>query len=121
MADLLLHILPEIIMSALACICALLKHQITQLRKHHEEERKTLKAEYNAMKRSLCALLRADLVREHQRMMGEGYCTNYAYESYINLYKQYKALGGNGMAKHLMDEIDTLPIKSAGGEHKNEN
>lgn len=121
LADLVLHIMPEIIMSVLAFVCALLKRQITQLRKHHEEEQKALKAEYNAVKKSICALLRADLVKEHRRMMDEGYCTNYAYESYINLYKQYKALGGNGMAKRLMDEVDTLPIKSAEGEVKNGN
>lgn len=108
-ADVFLHILPEIIMSGLAFICALLKHQITVLRKKHEEEQQHARDEYSTMKKSLCALLRADLVREHQRLTKDGYCPTYAYESYVNLFQQYTALGGNGMAKHLKEEVDKLP------------
>lgn len=40
-----------------------------------------------------------------------GYITYDEYENlYEYLYKPYKKMGGNGSAKHVMDEVNKLPI-----------
>lgn len=42
-----------------------------------------------------------------------GYITQDEYENlYEYLYKPYKAMGGNGSAKRLMEEVDKLEIRS---------
>lgn len=43
----------------------------------------------------------------------QGFITRDEYENlYEYLYKPYKAMGGNGSAKRVMDEVDKLPIRS---------
>lgn len=42
-----------------------------------------------------------------------GYITQDEYENlYEYLYKPYEALGGNGSAKRIMNEVNKLPIKN---------
>ena len=42
-----------------------------------------------------------------------GYITHAEYENLHDyLYIPYKALGGNGSAKHIMEEVNELPIKN---------
>ena len=42
-----------------------------------------------------------------------GYVTKDEYENlYTYLYGPYKKLGGNGSAKHVMSEVNKLPIKN---------
>lgn len=44
--------------------------------------------------------------------ISRGYITQAEYENlYTYLYKPYEKLGGNGSAKHIMEEVDNLPIK----------
>ena len=42
-----------------------------------------------------------------------GYITRDEYENLHDyLYTPYKALGGNGSAEHIMDEVEDLPIRN---------
>ena len=42
-----------------------------------------------------------------------GYITKDEYENLHDyLYTPYKALGGNGSAEHIMDEVEDLPIRN---------
>lgn len=42
----------------------------------------------------------------------KGYITRDEYENlYDYLYKPYKALGGNGSAEHIMNEVNKLPVR----------
>lgn len=44
--------------------------------------------------------------------ISRGYIAQAEYENlYTYLYKPYEKLGGNGSAKHIMEEVDNLPIK----------
>lgn len=47
------------------------------------------------------------------KYLEKGYITYEEYENlYEYLYKPYKALGGNGTAERLMDEVKKLPVTS---------
>lgn len=56
----------------------------------------------------------------HDRLMSlgmiyieRGYITKDEYENLnLYLYKPYEKLGGNGSAKRIMNEVDSLPIKT---------
>lgn len=48
------------------------------------------------------------------RYIERGWVTHDEYENLYNyLYKPYEALGGNGSAKRIMDEINKLPLKAS--------
>lgn len=50
-----------------------------------------------------------------------GYITQDEYENlYEYLYKPYKAMGGNGSAKRVMDEVNALPIHKSSYKKKEE-
>ena len=63
--------------------------------------------------RALCAgvqcLLRAEIIRMHDKYMARAYCPIYAKESLRRMYKAYHALGGNDVATQLYKEIMELP------------
>ena len=47
------------------------------------------------------------------KYISRGYITRDEYENlYDYLYVPYAALGGNGSAKHVMDDVNKLPIKN---------
>lgn len=56
-----------------------------------------------------------------QVYLDRGYITPDEYENlYEYLYKPYTALGGNGTAKRMMDEVNRLPLRNhneAVGDH----
>lgn len=48
------------------------------------------------------------------RYIDRGYITQDEYENlYEYLYKPYTKLGGNGSAKHVMEQVDKLPVRKS--------
>ena len=54
-------------------------------------------------------LLRAEIIRSHEKYTERGKCPIYAREALTKAYKAYHALGGNDVATDLYNEIMELP------------
>lgn len=117
MLSLLYEILPEITMVILGGVCGFFRHQIHLLKKKNKEQQRAAIEESQTLRSAVRAIVRVELIREHNKRVKDGFCPSYAYESYVDLYAQYKALGGNGMVTRLKEEVDALPSKSAKGEN----
>lgn len=59
----------------------------------------------------LQCLLRAEIIRSHDKYKDRGYCPLYAKEALTRAYKAYHALGGNDVATSLYNECMTMPEK----------
>lgn len=69
--------------------------------------------------RALCAgvqcLLRAEIIRMHDKYTEKHYCPIYAKESLRRAYKAYHGLHGNDVATALYEETMALPTEPSGG------
>ena len=54
-------------------------------------------------------LLRAEIIRSHEKYTERGKCHIYAREALTRAYKAYHALGGNDVATDLYNELMELP------------
>lgn len=54
-------------------------------------------------------LLRAEIIRSHEKYTERGRCPIYAREALTRAYKAYHALGGNDVATDLYNELMELP------------
>lgn len=54
-------------------------------------------------------LLRAEIIRSHEKYVERGSCPIYAREALTRAYKAYHALGGNDIATDLYNELMELP------------
>lgn len=68
----------------------------------------------------LLALVRARIIEEGERYLERGYILSGEYaDFYEELYKPYKDMGGNGLAKHIFERIEKLPMLPDGSEERN--
>jgi hypothetical protein len=67
--------------------------------------RRKLKAYENGM----LSLLRADIIRSHDKYMRKRYCPIYAKDALEKAYNAYHDLGGNGTITSLYNETIKLP------------
>lgn len=54
-------------------------------------------------------LLRAEIIRSHEKYTERGKCPIYAREALTRAYKAYHALGGNDVATELYNDLMELP------------
>ena len=67
----------------------------------------------------LLVLVRARIVEEGERFLQRGYILSGEYSDfYEELYKPYTERGGNGLAKHIFERIEKLPMLPDGSEKK---
>ncbi len=59
----------------------------------------------------VCCLLRAEIIRQHEKYTERGYCPIYAKEALKKAYSAYHNLGGNDVATKLYEEVMNLPEK----------
>ena len=64
-----------------------------------------------AIKNGIQCLLRAEIIRCHDKYMERGYCPIYAKEALTRAYKAYHALKGNDVATELYKEVLQLPCE----------
>lgn len=64
---------------------------------------------FKSFRNGLQCLLRAEIVRQHEKWIKAGYCPIYAKEALSREYKAYHALKGNDVATGLYEEIMELP------------
>ena len=64
-----------------------------------------------SLKEGLLSLLRAELIRSHDKYTKKGFCPLYAKEAIEKAYNAYSALGGNGAMKQVYEETMSLSIE----------
>ncbi|MBP0983106.1 MAG: hypothetical protein J6A19_05205 [Oscillospiraceae bacterium] len=63
----------------------------------------------NQLESGVQCLLRAEIIRSHEKYMDKGFCPVYAREALSRAYEAYHALGGNGTITGLYNQIIALP------------
>ncbi|MBQ7875106.1 MAG: hypothetical protein IJ306_08145 [Oscillospiraceae bacterium] len=53
-------------------------------------------------------LLRRALIEDYERYIKLEYIPHYAYQNFLDMYKAYHALGGNGVVTKMLEEINEL-------------
>lgn len=67
--------------------------------------------ENSALKLGVQALLRAQMISDYNHYQEKGFAPIYAKENFENCWKQYEALGKNGVMKGIHDEFMALPTE----------
>lgn len=65
-------------------------------------------------------LLRAEIIRSHEKYIDRGYCPVYAKEALTKEYQAYHNLGGNDVATALYEQLMVLPNDERRNEHARE-
>lgn len=71
----------------------------------------TLYKKNKALAAGLCCLLRAEIIRSHEKYTERGFCPIYGKEALKRAYTSYHNLGGNDVATKLYEEVMNLPEK----------
>lgn len=79
---------------------------------------KAASGENEALKAGIKALLRDRIVRAYNDYMDKGCWPIYAREAVMDMFTQYKALGGNGVIPGLLEDLKKLPTEKKGGQDK---
>lgn len=64
-----------------------------------------------ALENGVQCLLRAEIIRNHDKYMEKKHCPIYAKEALKRVYTAYHQLGGNDVATRLYDETMELPTE----------
>lgn len=71
---------------------------------------KNQKKERDANARGTMLLLRVQLIEYHDKYMQQGSIPSYAYQNFVDMYKCYHELGGNGMVTKMRKEMEQLHL-----------
>lgn len=77
--------------------------------KYLHKQDKIRKAEQEAIKKGIQALLRDRIIEQYNKYMEKGYIPIYAMDNVEAMYREYHALGGNGTITDLYEEMKGLP------------
>lgn len=72
---------------------------------------KNQKKDRDANSRGTMLLLRCQLIDWHTQWTARKYVTKHGLDSFIEMYNAYHALGGNGMATELLNDVKALEIR----------
>lgn len=72
---------------------------------------KLRKKRESALESGVQCLLRAEIIRNHDKYLDRGYCPIYAKEALKRAYAAYHALRGNDVATQLYNEVMALPTE----------
>ena len=72
------------------------------------------KKENDALKKGIQALLRAQMINDYNKWTAKNYAPIYARENFENCWKQYEALGENGVMNDIHNKFLALPTPPDG-------
>lgn len=70
-----------------------------------------------ALKKGLQALLRAQMVNDYNKWTAKGFAPIYARDNFENCWKQYEALGENGVMTDIHNKFMALPTPPDGSSN----
>ena len=104
----------------LAILAALFKHLSNKFKREREErieKEKKNAEEIAALKDGVRSLLRRNIISDCEKAQQNSYCDIMARDTLKDMFDSYKALGGNGIVKGLVDETFELPTYKLKGEN----
>ena len=75
---------------------------------------KTRTLQNNSKEKLLLQVVKSQLVAQGREYLKRGYITMDEYEEYESEYHMYSALGGNGLARRIFEQVDDLPMMPNG-------
>ncbi len=72
---------------------------------------RTTHGKIKALGNGILSLLRAEIIRQHDKWTGREYCPVYAKDAVEKAYNAYHSLGGNGTITKLYEETMALPTE----------
>ena len=75
---------------------------------------KTRKGRNTSEAKLLLQVSKNQLVSQGREYLKRGYITMDEYEEYESEYQVYSALGGNGLARRIFEQVDDLPMTPNG-------
>lgn len=75
---------------------------------------KMRKKRESALENGVQCLLRAEIIRNHDKYVARHFCPIYAKEALRRAYNAYHALGGNDVATRLYEDVMCLPTEEPG-------
>lgn len=78
-----------------------------RIKKNEEKQ----KAENDAMKLAVQALLRSQMINDYNRWKKKGYAPVYVKDNFENCWSQYHSLGANGVMDEIHRQFLTLPTR----------
>ena len=88
----------------------IIKGLMAENRKLRAEREQQAADMQKALSQGVLSLLRVQLIEYHDKYMTGDHIPSYVYENFDEMYKAYKALGGNGTITHMKEEIDSLRV-----------
>lgn len=76
------------------------------------EKEEAAKKKETALELGVLGLLRVKLIEYHTKYTEQNSISTHGYENWIEMYNAYEQLGGNGMVKHMKEDIEELNLKS---------
>ena len=91
------------------------KEKEKERKRMEEAQKKLIKVEdFEALCACVTGITMFRIAREAKRHISKGFITSDEYNTLIKpLYEPYRALGGNGMAKKYMEEVEALPMRDS--------
>lgn len=71
---------------------------------------------YKLLRDALRSVLKNSIVRTHREFMAEKEIGRYSLQSVLDMYEQYKALGGNAFVDEIIQELKELPLGIGAGK-----
>ena len=96
-----------------AMLVFILQGVIRENRRLKREKEEKQAVEGKALKDGVLCLLRTKMIEYHTKYMEMGCISSHAHSNWCLMYQAYVSLGGNGMIKHMNEEIEELHIKKA--------
>lgn len=72
---------------------------------------KESRKESKALKSGIQALLRAQMIADYNKWSERGYAPIYARDNFANCWREYHALGANGVMDNIRDKFMALPTE----------
>lgn len=71
----------------------------------------------NSTKNGVKVLLKGEIIRRYNEYTKKGSMSIFEKEIVMDLYQEYKNLGGNGMISNLVEDIEDIPLsRTFGGD-----
>lgn len=96
----------DIVLGLYAAILPIVLGYVVKLLKDNKKER-------NANSRGTMLLLRVQPIEYHDKYVKLGSIPSYAYSNFVDMYKAYRALGGNGLILKMKREVDRIHLGRA--------
>lgn len=65
-------------------------------------------------KNGVKVLLKNEIIKYYHEALTKNTITLFEKETLLDLYREYKQLGGNGLIENLIEKIDAIPLNNGG-------